>query len=442
MTEIAPVCFQNVSQLIVATSHTAYYEQNVSNTYKPVVALQMISNLIVQNIELFAKEVKQQSEKMDQDNQAGSFIACVTAYEDFTKFLLQNSFSFDHNCRYESQKILHCLASKFFKIVSENHPEKVSEWIWKLINDCNFIVNKRIDDSQLDVLKDPDYANTQEQSNIINHLTAQLQGINWLVADMEVELGQLINNDLLFNIIEGIKMLGIRTEDQVSKVDQKMHRLLEDMSRKVIKSQYLKQLLMLLTHCSASEEFYEKYVEEAERQTNFNFYALAIQALLIPHSLSLDFSNEEEDDSLEDIMVAAKQLILVLTNDRGKRLLRGIKDVKDTHEYIDLSCLDPEIPEEYSAKIILRLTQGYLSLVDIEKLTAKNEIKNLICEKWSTDYLIPCTEVWVGHDSSPVINLKGKILLNFLCQLYIPTDKVCSWLTEKSTDFQKGIDSI
>jgi hypothetical protein len=54
--------------------------------------------------------------------------------------------------------------------------------------------------------------------------------------------------------------------------------------------------------------------------------------------------------------------------------------------------------------------------------------------------IIGCTELWVGNDSSPVVNLKGKILLNFLCQLAIPYDKVCTWLTDKNSEFQNGID--
>jgi len=45
-----------------------------------------------------------------------------------------------------------------------------------------------------------------EQANIISHLTAQLQGINWLVSEMKVSLDELINEDLLFNVCQGIKI--------------------------------------------------------------------------------------------------------------------------------------------------------------------------------------------------------------------------------------------
>lgn len=68
-------------------------------------------------------------------------------------------------------------------------------------------------------------------------------------------------------------------------------------------------------------------------------------------------------------------------------------------------------------------------------------IHNLLWDKWNP-HLVGWTELWVGNNTSPVVNLKGKILLNFLWQLHIPFDKVWSWLTDKSSDFQKGIDYI
>lgn len=304
--------------------------------------------------------------------------------------------------------------------------EDLPNWILDLINKCNLIVNKKIDDSQLEILNNTTDEFINDQSNIINHLTAQLQGINWLVSDMKVKLEQLVNDDLLFNVMQGVNKLDIVADKQTPLAS--------------LKPQYLKQLFILLTHCSHSEDFHAKFVLELEAQTNFDSYAAAIQTLLIPHSLGLEFSSEEES-SLDEIMLSAKEYLLVQSVKREKRLLRGIKVVREKHEYVDLTCLDPEIPEEYSAKVILQLTQGYVTLVEIEKETDKKDIWELLSNKWNA-HLVGCTELWVGNDSSPVINLKGKILLNFLCQVYIPNEKVCSWLTDKSSEFQKGIDSL
>jgi hypothetical protein len=52
--------------------------------------------------------------------------------------------------------------------------------------------------------------------------------------------------------------------------------------------------------------------------------------------------------------------------------------VKDVHECINLDKLDSEIPEQYTAKVLLQLTQGYLSLVEIEKSTGYNEVTKLL----------------------------------------------------------------
>lgn len=60
-----------------------------------------------------------------------------------------------------------------------------------------------------------------EQTNIISHLTAQLQGINWLVTDMKVNLHDLINDELLFNVSEGVKIFdteGVSPEESEKQV--------------------------------------------------------------------------------------------------------------------------------------------------------------------------------------------------------------------------------
>lgn len=120
-------------------------------------------------------------------------------------------------------------------------------------------------------------------------------------------------------------------------------------------------------------------MKEVEENAGFNSYATAIQIILIPHSLGLDFASDNEDNSLDEIIKSASEYVLVLTRDHNRRLLRGIKDVKDIHEHIDLTCLDPEIPEgHYPAKVILQLTHGYLKLVQIEKSTERQEIKELL----------------------------------------------------------------
>ena len=424
MTEVIPVWFENVSQLIVATSHKPIYDKDLQAETKPAIELYMLSTLLLDNIDNFAIQVKEEADKMDHDDEPPK-CPSIQAYNDFWEFLLKNSFSSDQHCRYQSQKVLHALASKYFTVVTQLADENLSKWIIELMQKCQWNVSGEMENSQLTVLNSQLPNDKSEQNSIITHLTAQLQGINWLVGNMKVEIKLLVTEELLFNIVQSINTL------EIDKTD-------EDINRKAIKSQYLKQLFEILTLWSKSAEFYESFVVEIEKQTKLDLYALAIQTLLIPHSLDLDLANEEEEKSLEEIMESAKGYILVQTQLWGKRLLRGIKEVKDSHEYIDLTCLDPEIPEEYSAKVILQLTQGYLSLVEIEKSTNKDEIKNLLCDKWN-QHLVGCTELWVGNDSSPVINLKGKILLNFLCQLYIPFEKVCSWLTDKSSDFQKGI---
>lgn len=169
---------------------------------------------------------------------------------------------------------------------------------------------------------------------------------------------------------------------------------------------------------------------DIEKQSGFDAYAVAVQTLLIPHSLGLFLTSEDEEKSIDDIIRSATEFIRVLTRDRGMRILKGIKTVKDSYEYINLTSIDPEIPEEYSDKVILQLTQGYLSLVSIEKDTPMHDVQDLLCDKWNA-HLVGCIDLWIKNDSSPVVNVKGKILLNFLAQLFIPFEKVCSCLTDK-----------
>ena len=203
--------------------------------------------------------------------------------------------------------------------------------------------------------------------------------------------------------------------------------------------QYFRQLFEFLSHLSNNEQFYEDWVIQIENLSNFNTYSTAIQILLIPHSFWLTSTDDEK--LTEELIQWAKEYIKILTQSRGRRLLEGIKEVKDNFDYIDLTWIDPELPEEYTAKVIIQLTNGYLSLIEIEKPTSSHLIRDLLWDKWNP-HLVGWTELWVGNDTSPVVNLKGKILLNFLWQLHIPFDKVCSWLTDKSSDFQKGIDYI
>lgn len=182
-------------------------------------------------------------------------------------------------------------------------------------------------------------------------------------------------------------------------------------------------------------------MKKIEQDADFNSFAFAIQILLIPHSIRLDFTNDNDEKYLEELMGSCFDYITIVTRDRKMRLLRGIKTVKDKHDYVNLTLLDPEVPEAYSAKVLLQLTQGFLRLVKIEENYPKRELWNLLCTHW-IENLISCTEFWIGNDSSPVINLKGKILLNFLCELKIPGEKLTDWLTDKNSDFQKCIDSL
>lgn len=241
MTEIVVVAFKNLSQLIVATSHKGQFEKESNSQIKPAIELYMISDMIIENIEKFSEQVKMQVDKMDQDDDPNNTVSTVTSYSEFSEYLLQNSFSSDHHCRYQSQKVLHALALKFFTQVSKINADHLSVWIMELIQNCNLIVNKQIDDSQLEVLQNKNNDTSKEQSNIISYLTAQMQGINWLASDMQVSLTELINKDLLFNVVEGIKLFNINQNNEQDLI-------VEDVSRKIIKSLYFKQLYDLLTN--------------------------------------------------------------------------------------------------------------------------------------------------------------------------------------------------
>lgn len=125
----------------------------------------------------------------------------VCDYEEFSEYLLQNSFSSDHYCRYESQKVLHALGTKFFIPLTNESEEKLSEWILGLLTKSTFVANKRILDSQVEVLHSTDPALIKDQNDLIGQMTAQLQSINWLVGKMNVKLEQMMNEGMVYNII-------------------------------------------------------------------------------------------------------------------------------------------------------------------------------------------------------------------------------------------------
>lgn len=108
----------------------------------------------------------------------------------------------------------------------------LDEWIISLINTCNLAVNKQIDQSQLDLIE------SGQDSEVIKHLTAQIQGINWLKNRMGVDLPKLVNQELHFNVVHGVKAIYKPEQDN----------LLMDQNKKVLKGLYFKQLFELLTY--------------------------------------------------------------------------------------------------------------------------------------------------------------------------------------------------
>jgi hypothetical protein len=96
MVDIIPVCFENISQIIVATSNKNFYEKDIQAENKPAAELYMLSNSIIENLGELTEKVRQESERNDEDDNA---ILPVTTmqFEKFCDFLLKNSFSSDHN---------------------------------------------------------------------------------------------------------------------------------------------------------------------------------------------------------------------------------------------------------------------------------------------------------------------------------------------------------
>ena len=137
----------------MATSFKNDFESEAKQENKTAVELYMLSDIIIEYTEHFAKGLKDHLEGMDQDDNMDGSSNVVKSYEEFAKFLLQNSFSSDHHCRYQSQKVLYSLASKFFTEITEVEEENLPKWIMNLINECNLMVNKRIDDFQLKILE-------------------------------------------------------------------------------------------------------------------------------------------------------------------------------------------------------------------------------------------------------------------------------------------------
>jgi hypothetical protein len=105
------------------------------------------------------------------------------------------------------------------------------------------------------------------------------------------------------NVIQSIKILGISNIE-------KDESIVEDINLKIIRYHYLRQLFRLLTQCSFVKEFSNSFEIE-----DFDPYAIAIQTLLIPNTLGLDYAYEGDDRSLEEIMESAKTYILVQTKE-------------------------------------------------------------------------------------------------------------------------------
>lgn len=96
MVEIIPACFENVSQIIVATSNKIFYERSIQTENRPAAELYMLSNFIIENLGELTERLKQEAERNDEDN--NSILSDTTIqFEKFSDFLLKNSFSSDHN---------------------------------------------------------------------------------------------------------------------------------------------------------------------------------------------------------------------------------------------------------------------------------------------------------------------------------------------------------
>lgn len=133
MTEIVPVLFKNLSQLIVATSFKNNFESEAKPENKTAVELYMLSDLIIENIEYFAKGLKNHTQNTMKEEGSNNNDSVLPAYNEFAEYLLQNSFSSDHHCRHQSQKVLYALGSKFFAELTEIDEFSLQKWIMSLI---------------------------------------------------------------------------------------------------------------------------------------------------------------------------------------------------------------------------------------------------------------------------------------------------------------------
>jgi len=93
----------------------------------------MLSDLITDNIVEFVTELKNHHEiiTIDQDNEDA--ISVIPTFTEFSGFLLQNSFSSDHQCRHQSQKVLYELGQKFFVELTGIKNEGLPGWIMGLL---------------------------------------------------------------------------------------------------------------------------------------------------------------------------------------------------------------------------------------------------------------------------------------------------------------------
>lgn len=140
MTEVVPVCFQNISQLIVATSfkHPSYkfkkaFEPDNKSQNKSGEELVMLSDIIIENISDFVSGLKNHHEIINVDDDNEDAISVIPTFTEFAGFLLQNSFSSDHQCRHQSQKVLCELGQKFFVELTEIDIEGLPDWIMELL---------------------------------------------------------------------------------------------------------------------------------------------------------------------------------------------------------------------------------------------------------------------------------------------------------------------
>ena len=124
-----------MSQLIIATSYKYDSKTAYQDDFKRAIELKMLTKMISDNIDNFANNTKEGMNNMEVDNdeEEDHKSKAIIDFEDFAEYLLQNSFSSDHYCRYESQQILYTLATKFFTVVNQISQDDLSQWILALI---------------------------------------------------------------------------------------------------------------------------------------------------------------------------------------------------------------------------------------------------------------------------------------------------------------------